>query len=337
MKLRALPIGCLLLGVGFLLLLASAPNSRTWSRQQLMLQASPHLHLRALGKLRHRPQPLWQPLKTWQKLPGETYLSQLSAAATTEDSARGISAFQQKREAVMQCLAREYRSFFRPFEEEFYSEDVSFKDPLNDFEGKDNYKSNVQMLSGESFIGNILFSDGFIDLHGVEEVPGEPTRLRTRWTLGFVFKLLPWKPKALFTGISEYTIAPDSALVLSQRDYWDTLSLQDGGSYVPEDGLAGVAELVQQLLPDSLQQPQTKEPAVALDAKWQLLRRAEVYRIYRNDDGLVFALGVSGFEPGLDGVERELKRHGLQPGQRIKVKDVEAIQVEQPHPWQCDS
>ena len=32
---------------------------------------------------------------------------------------------------VMKCLSREYRSFFAPLEDEYYSSSVTFDDPLN--------------------------------------------------------------------------------------------------------------------------------------------------------------------------------------------------------------
>ncbi|CAJ1361671.1 unnamed protein product, partial [Effrenium voratum] len=63
------------------------------------------------------------------------------------------ASFEENREALKECLAREYQSFFRPFEAEYYSEEVTFKDPLNSLKGKASYKANVEMLSGESLVG----------------------------------------------------------------------------------------------------------------------------------------------------------------------------------------
>ncbi|CAE8647547.1 unnamed protein product, partial [Polarella glacialis] len=234
-------------------------------------------------------------------------------------SSEVLGSFEQRREALKRCLAREYTSFFRPFEADFYSEDVTFKDPLTELSGKVSYKKNIDMLSGESLVGNILFSDGYIDLHAVEEVPGDLTRLRTRWTLGFVFKLLPWKPQAIFTGISEYVIDASTASVLSQRDYWDTLSLGQAGSYAPEAALAGLQDLVMQFLPASLQPAEARQTEEAEVAGWSLLRRARAYRVYRGSDGKVFAVAAPGFASGLEGVERELKVHGLSVAGRMPL------------------
>lgn len=261
--------------------------------------------------------------------------------------------FQERKEQLKRCLSREYRSFFRPFEAEFYREEVSFKDPLNDLEGKDKYRKNVEMLSGESLVGNILFTDGFIDLHAVEEIPGSDRRLRTRWTLGFKFRLLPWQPRALFTGVSDYEI-DGNAQVLSQRDYWDTINLGSSGSYMPEAPLAGVTDLLTQFLPSFLLT--TKEPAAASAGEWSLLRRAEKYRVYRSaKDGLVFAITTPGVPGDLDSLKRVLGDHGLAPGAAVlahprrgdvvastgqsfsDAEEVNGFELLTPHPWQGDA
>lgn len=255
------------------------------------------------------------------------------AAVRKSACAASGGTFEENREALKACLAREYRSFFRPFEADFYDEDVSFTDPLNQLKGQASYKANVEMLSGNSLIGNILFSDAFIDLHSVEEVPGEATRLHTRWTLGFAFKLLPWKPRALFSGVSEYTIDERNAKVLTQRDYWDTLSLEKEGEYVPEVPLSGLKDLVSQLLPDPLKPLEAQEPRVAEDAGWALLRRANVYRVYRDQSGDVFALAAPGYRGGLAGIRQEMKLHGLTAGDVVQKGTLEGLQLLKPHPW----
>lgn len=237
--------------------------------------------------------------------------------------------FEERREALKQCLAREYKSFFNPFEADFYTEDVTFQDPLNMLRGKDKYRGNVEMLSGKSLVGNILFSDGFIDLHGVEDVPGDRTKLRTRWTLGFAFKLLPWKPRALFSGVSEYTIDPSTAKVIGQRDFWDTLSLGKDGGYSPEPPFAGVSDLVSQLLPSPLQPVEVKEPLEG----YALLRRARAYRIYR-DGNTIFAVPIPK-GTSLTSLRTELEAHGLVPGSAITKPGVgDCITLERPHPWE---
>lgn len=256
-------------------------------------------------------------------------------------AASGDATFLQRKDQLKRCLAREYRSFFSPFEAEYYSEDVTFKDPLNELAGKESYRKNVEMLSGKSLIGNVLFAGGYIDLHAVEEVPGDERKLRTRWTLGFTFQLVPWRPHALFTGVSEYTIDAD-AKVLGQRDYWDTLSLGDSGSYKPEDGLAGLADLGAQLLPGFLRPPEADEPPAAVAGDWVLLRRAAAYRIYRSRASVIFAVPTPGAATGSEALAATLRGHGLTPGGTLSVDGKSGsvssgkqigLELLSPHPW----
>ena len=53
---------------------------------------------------------------------------------------------------VMKCLSREYRSFFAPLEDEYYSSSVTFDDPLNSLSGLKAYRNNVDMLAGRTLI-----------------------------------------------------------------------------------------------------------------------------------------------------------------------------------------
>lgn len=278
-------------------------------------------------------------------------------AAALRASSGETASFREKKEALKRCLAREYRSFFRPFEAEFYTEGVTFRDPLNNLVGKEKYRGNVEMLSGNSLVGNILFSDGYIDLHAVEEVPGDERRLRTRWTLGFTFKLLPWQPKAIFSGISEYVIDGD-AKVVGQRDYWDTINLGQSGTYSPEAPLAGLGDLGEQLLPAFLRRAQ--EPRPVLNGDWVLLRRADEYRVYRTKDKRVFAIPAPGVTSDSFELARVLKGHGLVPGAALRARVtgqgelfpadprptgtrpggavpatdlVEGVELAPPHPW----
>lgn len=46
---------------------------------------------------------------------------------------------------LKKVLEREYVSFFSPMEAEYYTNDVTFKDPLNDLSGVEAYENNVNM------------------------------------------------------------------------------------------------------------------------------------------------------------------------------------------------
>merc|ERR1719230_658737 len=107
-------------------------------------------------------------------------MQQPSAAAATTSAS-----FAEKKEALKECLRREYASFFQPMETQFYSPKVEFFDPLISLRGVEAYQNNVGMLAGENPLGKVLFSDCGLVMHNMTE-PSE-RQLRTRWTLQFRF------------------------------------------------------------------------------------------------------------------------------------------------------
>ena len=144
---------------------------------------------------------------------------------------------------VMKCLSREYRSFFAPLEDEYYSSSVTFDDPLNSLSGLKAYRNNVDMLAGRTLFGGLLFSDAAINLHDVREL--EDGRLQTRWTLRVCFSALPWAPTARFTGISVYDLDGENK-IKGQTDYWDSIDLKQG-SYSRSSKGAAAQDFANQL------------------------------------------------------------------------------------------
>ena len=127
--------------------------------------------------------------------------------------------FSERRDLLVEGLRREYDSLFQPMEEELYNEAVTFADPLIELAGVAAYKNNVNMLAGLTPFGRLAFSDGLLRCHAVE-LDADDSKLTTRWTLQFRFRLLPWQPLCRFTGVSRYTL-DGRARVLRQQDYWD--------------------------------------------------------------------------------------------------------------------
>eukprot|EP00978_Attheya_sp_CCMP212_P006172 scaffold13873_cov54-Attheya_sp.AAC.1 len=84
---------------------------------------------------------------------------------------------------------------------------------MTTLEGVEGYQTNVDMLASRTTLGKFLFQDALINLHTVE---GGTTNikngvpkiedLQTRWTLKVTLKVLPWKPTAVFTGVSIYKV-----------------------------------------------------------------------------------------------------------------------------------
>jgi len=187
---------------------------------------------------------------------------------------------------LKKVLRREYISFFNPMERQYYREDVVFQDPLTELSGIDAYQNNVDMLSGRTWLGKILFSDASINLHSVEggkvTLNGdkvEVSNIVTRWTLRFCFQALPWKPTARFSGISVYQVeaaGSEGIRIKQQNDYWDSINLQSDSSYVAADKSVGLKDFLDQLKPSDLE-----APGAAPEVPYELLRRGNGYDVRR--------------------------------------------------------
>ena len=141
-------------------------------------------------------------------------------------------------------LRREYTSFFKPMEKQFYDQNVQFIDPLTNFIGIDKYANNVDMLSGRTTLGKILFEDANINLHNIIQL--SKNQLQTRWTLKVTVKAIPWKPRAVFTGVSIYTLNTQTNKIIKQDDYWDSINLING-KYTPVSFSLGLSDFLGQL------------------------------------------------------------------------------------------
>jgi len=104
--------------------------------------------------------------------------------------------------------------FERDISYDIYSQDIFFKDPVNTFKGKFNYRIIYWTLR---FHGRLFFTELFFDLHNVGQA--SETTIRADWTVRGTLRL-PWKPKLLFNGYSIYTLN-DDALIFQHIDTWD--------------------------------------------------------------------------------------------------------------------
>ncbi|KAI2506939.1 SOUL heme-binding protein [Fragilaria crotonensis] len=183
---------------------------------------------------------------------------------------------------LKKVLEREYVSFFNPMRTEYYAKDVTFDDPLTSLAGVDAYKANVDMLSGRTLLGSILFEDGGINLHSVTggEIYDDGTiqDIITRWTLRFTMKVWPWKPTARFSGISVYKVKPvgDGVQIVGQLDYWDSINLKEGGVYEKVEKGEALSDFLNQLKPGGFQ-----ASLAAPELPYSLLRRGKDYEVRR--------------------------------------------------------
>lgn len=219
-------------------------------------------------------------------------LSALSSTSSsnviTDNNTPGLNSWERQISKLKKVLQREYVSFFDPMETQYYDENVRFTDPLNDLGGVKAYQNNVDMLSGRTLLGKLLFSDAYIQLHSVTggqvTIDDDPNvhiqDIVTRWTLGFTFSILPWKPSPRFTGISIYKVRadPDCVKIVSQTDYWDSINLDSAsGEYRAVDRNQAVSCFLSLLSPQTTVGPATAGP----ELPYEVLRIADTYEIRR--------------------------------------------------------
>lgn len=192
----------------------------------------------------------------------------------------------------------------------WYAPNVAFSDPLTSLVGVESYRNNVDMLAGRTLLGQVLFNDASIILHSVTggdvttttataaEKKGEGgvsiDNIVTRWTLRVTVKILPWKPEAIFSGVSIYTLqtgGTNGSLISSQQDYWDSINIKQSSSsessvstipipvreqYHKVDKTIALQDFLGQLKPDGF-----RAAAAAPELPYLLLRRGDGYEIRR--------------------------------------------------------
>lgn len=118
-------------------------------------------------------------------------------------------------ERAIATLQHELPTLFeRDLSYDIYSRDIEFRDPVNRFKGKLNYRIIFWTLR---FHGRLFFIDLHFDLHNVHQA--SPETIRADWTVRGTLRL-PWKAKLFFNGYSIYTLNPDG-LIRTHVDTWD--------------------------------------------------------------------------------------------------------------------
>jgi hypothetical protein len=204
-----------------------------------------------------------------------------SSAASTSTTSPATN-LEQKVKLLKAVLQKEYVSFFDPMERDYYSEKVTFDDPLSSLAGVDAYQKNVDMLAARTTFGNFVFRDASIILHSViggDVVENEVMDITTRWTLRMTLKVLPWTPTARFSGVSIYKVGtggPKGVQILKQTDYWDSINMVPGGTYVGVSKVEAFKDFAAQLQDENMQ-----AVAAAPELPFTLLRRSKDYQVRR--------------------------------------------------------
>ena len=122
---------------------------------------------------------------------------------------------QSQVEQAIKTLEKDLPELFeRDISYDIYSQDILFKDPVNEFKTKFNYRIIFWTLR---FHARLFFTKIAFDLHEVKQT-NENTIL-AQWTVRGVLRV-PWKANVLFNGYSTYKLNQDS-LIYEHIDTWD--------------------------------------------------------------------------------------------------------------------
>ncbi|WP_201788395.1 DUF2358 domain-containing protein [Trichormus sp. NMC-1] len=97
---------------------------------------------------------------------------------------------------------------------DIYTQDIFFRDPVNKFKGKFNYRIIFWTLR---FHAQLFFTEIAFDLHDVSQ-SAEDTIL-AKWTVRGVLRV-PWKARLFFNGYSTYKLN-NEGLIYEHIDSWD--------------------------------------------------------------------------------------------------------------------
>ncbi|MBP0017525.1 MAG: DUF2358 domain-containing protein [Cyanobacteria bacterium SBLK] len=109
---------------------------------------------------------------------------------------------------ILDILQKDYRNFPDRQTYSIYATDVYFKDPMNEFRGRDRYQKTIAFMA--TWFKNI-------DLE-VREIRRSQNTIHTQWTLSWNTPL-PWQPRITIPGRSELQLNTEN-LIISHIDYW---------------------------------------------------------------------------------------------------------------------
>ena len=118
-------------------------------------------------------------------------------------------------EQVIKTLKQDLPTLFqKDIFYDIYTQDIYFKDPVNTFKYKFNYRIIFWTLR---FHARLFFTQIYFDVHEISQ-SAEDTIL-AKWTVRGVLRV-PWKAGLLFNGYSTYKLNQDN-LIYEHIDTWD--------------------------------------------------------------------------------------------------------------------
>ncbi|MGK7934258.1 MAG: DUF2358 domain-containing protein [Xenococcaceae cyanobacterium] len=123
--------------------------------------------------------------------------------------------YQSRVESAIETLNNELPSLFEiDLSYDIYTKDIYFRDPVNTFKGKFNYRIIFWTLR---FHGKLFFTSLYFDLHDIKQTAADT--IVANWTVRGTLRV-PWKASILFNGYSTYKLTPEG-LIYEHIDTWD--------------------------------------------------------------------------------------------------------------------
>ncbi|WP_192901226.1 MULTISPECIES: DUF2358 domain-containing protein [Okeania] len=120
-----------------------------------------------------------------------------------------------KVEQVINTLKLDLPTLFKKdISYDIYTKDIFFKDPVNTFKWKFNYRIIFWTLR---FHGRLFFTELYFDLHDVQQT--EENIILANWTVRGILRV-PWQARIFFNGYSTYKLNKDG-LIYEHIDTWD--------------------------------------------------------------------------------------------------------------------
>lgn len=125
------------------------------------------------------------------------------------------SDYQAKVNSAIVQLAQDLPTLFeKDITYQIYSSDIFFKDPVNMFQGKLNYRIIFWTLR---FHARLFFTEIHFDVHDIQHT--ETNIIKVWWTVRGKLRV-PWEANILFNGDSTYKLNSEG-LIYDHRDQWD--------------------------------------------------------------------------------------------------------------------
>ncbi|HEY9811090.1 MAG TPA: DUF2358 domain-containing protein [Halomicronema sp.] len=129
---------------------------------------------------------------------------------------------------IIETLKQDLPTLFeKDISYDIYSQDIYFKDPVNTFKNKFNYRIIFWTLR---FHGKLFFKELYFDLHNVSQIA--ENIIIAQWTVRGVLRL-PWKAQLFFNGDSTYKLNQNS-LIYEHIDQWDRTPAEILKQFLPQ-------------------------------------------------------------------------------------------------------